>query len=134
MRIMLMCMHSTAHVKAHACAGGSKGNNAKALFLLFVEAVSVVASRRPAKRARTDSAVDDVCVHVSPFRHCICRACIYRKWRLQPSLLSRAALNKVVHPYIYSTWIFVLKPATDHLISNVDSLKLSMTGKSNDVE
>ena len=66
MHIVLMCMYSTAHVKAHACAGGSKGNNAKALFLLFVEAVSVVASRRPAKRARTDSAVDDVCVHVLP--------------------------------------------------------------------
>ena len=127
LRIVLMCMHSTAHAKAHACAGGSKGITAKALFLLFVEAISVVASRRPAKRARSDSAVDDVCVHVSPFRHCTCKACIHKNWQLQPSLLSRAASNKVVHmlfrhPYINPAWLFVLKPAMDHLISNLESL------------
>lgn len=54
-----LCSHT------HTCVlpGGGKGKNARALFLLFLDAVSVVASRRPAKQAEASSGVDDLCAH-----------------------------------------------------------------------
>jgi len=51
-----------SHGKALALGtGGSKGKNARALFLLYVEAVSVVAGRRPAGRAGDSSGAADMC-------------------------------------------------------------------------
>jgi len=51
-----------SRVKALALiAGGSKGKNAKALFLLYVEAVSVVGGRRGGRRAGDRSSAADMC-------------------------------------------------------------------------
>ena len=63
----------TAFALTRTCVlpGGGKGKNARALFLLFLDAVSVVASRRPAKQANASSGVDDLCAFTRSSAHCL---------------------------------------------------------------
>ena len=67
MQVYIICSHT------HTCVlpGGGKGKNARALFLLFLDAVSVVAGRRPAKQAEASSGVDDLCALTRSSAHCL---------------------------------------------------------------